>query len=101
MLKCVRYLFTTTKNVEQLKARIFEIPGYNGFLLSQYTLSIEDFYCIGKEIAIFTNIEELAKSIHYFWNMMYKGSYKESWIQRTKSYTYSNYIKDILSQING
>ncbi|MCD8044115.1 MAG: glycosyltransferase [Bacteroides sp.] len=54
------------KNVEQLKARIFEIPGYNGFLLSQYTLSVEDFYYIGKEIAIFTNVEELVKSIHYF-----------------------------------
>lgn len=102
MLKCVRYLFTTTKNVEQLKARIFEIPGYNGFLLSQYTLSIEDFYCIGKEIAIFTNIEELAKSIHYFLEHdVQREAIRKAGFQRTKSYTYSNYIKDILSQING
>lgn len=102
MLKCMKYLFTTTKNVEQLKARIFEIPGYNGFLLSQYTLSIEDFYCIGKEIAIFTNIEELVKSIHYFLvHDAQRESIRKAGFYRTQSYTYSDYIKDILSQING
>lgn len=101
ILKSIKFMFSTKKRVEQLKARIFEIPGYNGFLLSQHTLSIEDFYHIGKEIAIFTNIEELIKLVNYF--LKHDGErelIRRNGFLRTQNYTYSNYIKHILSKIH-
>jgi len=55
-----------TKRVEQMKARNFEIPLAGGFELSHYAPSLEDYFDIGKEIAIFTSPEECALQIKYY-----------------------------------
>ena len=74
----IRYVFSSLgnlrefckspKRVEQLKARNFEIPAFGGFQLSQYALSLEDYFSIGKEIAIFTSIDDLIVQIRYYLN---------------------------------
>jgi len=88
------------KNVEQMKARNFEICGFGGFQLSQYAPELEDYYNIGKEIAIFTNIDELKLNIEYYLNNsdISEKMRTEAYI-RTKLHTYENRIKKILEEV--
>ena len=50
----------------QIKARIFEVLGYGGFLMTERAENIEKFYVPGKEIVSFETIDELAQSVKYF-----------------------------------
>ncbi len=54
------------KNVEQIKARNFEIPAATGFQISQFALEIEDYFVNGREIVLFSTIDELEKLIRYY-----------------------------------
>lgn len=53
-------------NKNQIKARTFEIPGAGGFLLTEYSLGIEKYYELGKEVICFRSADELAGIIKYF-----------------------------------
>ena len=55
-----------TKSNEQMKARNFEIPSAGGFQLSHYTLELEDYFVIGKEVAIYTTCDELVKQVNFY-----------------------------------
>lgn len=57
-----------TKAYEQLKARNFEIPSAGGFQLSHYALELEDYFMIGKEVAIYATCDELLKQVEYYLN---------------------------------
>ncbi len=57
---------TSSKNKEQMKGRHFEIPAFGGFQLSNYVDFLEDYYTIGKEIAIYNTIDDLADKIRYY-----------------------------------
>lgn len=88
------------KNIEQMKARNFEICGFGGFQLSQYSLELEDYYEIGKEISIFTNIDELKLQINYFLeNENKRKEMTERAYRRTENYTYNYRIKNIVEEI--
>ena len=50
----------------QIKARVFEVPGAGGFLMSEPADELEKFYSLDKEIIIFNGIEELSTKIKYF-----------------------------------
>jgi spore maturation protein CgeB len=56
----------TKKKVEQIKARNFEIPCFGGFQLTNYVPGIEEYFAIGKEIAAYSSIEDLAMQIEYY-----------------------------------
>lgn len=95
-----KYYFFGDKSVETIKARNFEIPGCGGFQLSQFALEIEDYYHIGKEISVFSNIDELKKQINYYLccneereNIRTNGN------KRTIDETYENRINCILKFI--
>jgi len=60
--KCIKH----RKNQEQIKARNFEIPYFNGFQLSYYYPALSDYFNIGKEIACFSNIDEAELLIRYY-----------------------------------
>ena len=72
----IRYIFSsikslhefvrTKKRIEQLKARNFEIPAFGGFQLTNYVPSLEDYFDIGSEVAVYTSIEDLALQINYY-----------------------------------
>jgi spore maturation protein CgeB len=72
----IRYLFSSfrsafeflrsCKRVEQIKARNFEIPAFGGFQLTNYVPSIEDFFTIGEEIAIYSSPDDLLQQIVYY-----------------------------------
>lgn len=56
----------STKSVEQLKARHFEINGCGAFQLSYYVEGLERHYKIGQEIAIYTDPDDLLEKIQIY-----------------------------------
>lgn len=94
------YLFSK-KNIEQIKARNFEIPGCGGFQLSKFALEIDDYYKIGEEIALFSEFNELEISIlYYLTNFKEREKIKEMGYKRTSQHTYDKRIFNILKDIN-
>ncbi len=47
----------------QIKARVFEVPGCGGALLTQRTQHLEDYYQAGREIETFDSPDELAAKV--------------------------------------
>ena len=50
----------------QIKARIFEVPGAGGFLLTERADYLDRYYSPGKDISVFEGIDELVDKIRYF-----------------------------------
>jgi spore maturation protein CgeB len=49
----------------QLKARVFEVPGAGGCLLTEHAQNLEQYFRIGEEILVFSGADELAGHIQY------------------------------------
>lgn len=49
----------------QIKARVFEVPGAGGLLLTEHAEGLDMFYRVGDEIAVFKGIPDLAEKIRY------------------------------------
>lgn len=54
------------KNIEQMKARIFEVSGCGAFQLSYYVEGLENCYNINREIAVYTDIDDLIEKIKFY-----------------------------------
>ncbi len=52
------------KGARQIKARVFEVPGAGGLLLTQSAEHIEEYYLPDKEIVIFDTVEELLQQVN-------------------------------------
>jgi spore maturation protein CgeB len=50
----------------QIKARVFEVPGAGGFLLTEPADGLDQLYRNGNEIAVFDGLAELVGKIAYF-----------------------------------
>ena len=50
----------------QIKARVFEVPGYGGFLMTEKAKHIQTFLQPGEEIVLFDGQADLAEKIRYF-----------------------------------
>lgn len=50
----------------QLKARVFEVPGAGGFLLTEASAELARYYDLEREVATFTSAGELAARIRHF-----------------------------------
>lgn len=50
----------------QIKARVFEVPGAGGLLMTEYADGMDRFYRGGDEIAVFDGILDLAEKIRHF-----------------------------------
>jgi len=66
--KAIPLAFKSKKNASQIKARNFEIPYFNGFQLTDYIPSIEEYFNIGKEIVCYSNVDEAELLIKYYLN---------------------------------
>lgn len=74
----LRYLLTSLrtfisairspKSNSQIKARNFEIPYYNGFQLSDYVPSIEEYFSLGEELVCYSSPNEAVTWINYYLN---------------------------------
>ncbi len=100
MIKSFLFPGRSLKNVEQIKARNFEIPGCGGFELSQYSPGVEDYYIIGTEISVFSNIDDLKRMvIYYLFNEEERERIRIAGYRRTKNYTYEKRFLDIFREI--
>jgi len=101
-VRCINFVGEQTggKLGEQIKARHFEIPGGGGFQLAHYALEIEDYFVIGKEIAVFGNIDDLKKQVaYYIENWEEREAIKMAGWRRVRNYTYENRLREVFSEI--
>ncbi len=50
----------------QIKGRNFEVPGCGGFLLTERVPHLEDYFELGREVAVFDQTEDLAPQVRYW-----------------------------------
>jgi spore maturation protein CgeB len=50
----------------QIKARVFEVPGCGGFLLTQPADDLDRYYALGAEVVTFDGLEESVRKINYY-----------------------------------
>jgi spore maturation protein CgeB len=56
----------TPKDKEQIKGRHFEVGAWGGFQLTNYVEFLEDYFEIGKEIAVFGALDDLPDKIRFY-----------------------------------
>jgi spore maturation protein CgeB len=56
----------TPKDKEQIKGRHFEVGAWGGFQLTNYVEFLEDYFEIGKEIAVFGSLDDLPDKIRFY-----------------------------------
>ena len=59
-------LYKNIKIGSEIKARIFEITSYNGFLITDYIPTIEKYFDLNKEIVCFVDIDDLIRLIRFY-----------------------------------
>jgi len=59
--------FLPTKS-RQIKARLFEVSGMGGCLMTEPATGLEDCFQLGDELAIFSSVEELARKLAFYLN---------------------------------
>jgi spore maturation protein CgeB len=50
----------------QIKGRTFEVPGSGGFLLADRVPHLERYFELGREIAVFSTVDELTGQAHHW-----------------------------------
>jgi len=60
------FLTLLSKRRGQIKGRNFEIPGAGGFLLTQDATGLEEYFVPGRDIAVFSTVDELLEKIQHF-----------------------------------
>ena len=108
--KDVRYLFSglkplyhslkSKKDQSQVKARHFEIPYFGGFQISEYVPGIEDYLDIGKELAVYKNLDEAIHLVKFYLrNDDLREKIKMAGISRAEQNTYQDRFKKIMEQL--
>lgn len=62
----VRSLRRFGRRIKQIKARVFEVPGAGGFLLTEYVEGLEEFFRLTEEIETFHCLEEAADKCRFY-----------------------------------
>lgn len=82
----------------QIKARIFEVPGHGGFLLTEPADELEQYFEPGKEIETFSSREELVSKIRYY--LSHPGERDEiasaGYRRARREHTYEQRFDDLL-----
>jgi spore maturation protein CgeB len=58
--------FANSRGENQIKARTFEVPGAGGFLLTGDARGLDRYYRPGREVVIYSDLDDLAAKIRYF-----------------------------------
>jgi spore maturation protein CgeB len=99
-IKALKDYLNSKKRVLELKARNFEIIGGGGFLLTFYSVGLEHYFDIGRELAIYTSIDDLALQINYF---LTNGEERERirtlGFSRVQQHTYNDRFRAIFEEI--
>jgi spore maturation protein CgeB len=81
----------------QIKARVFEVPGAGGFLLTESAPDLDSFYLPDKEIGLFSGIEDLVLKItRYLSNPVLRDSMAQAGHNRTRlEHTYDQRFRTL------
>ena len=93
--------FANSFGENQIKARVFEVTGAGGFLLTQIAPGLESIFTSGKEIAVFNSLDECAHHIRRYLNDQgARDRIARFGNQRTLTeYTYVERLHKILSSL--
>jgi spore maturation protein CgeB len=91
----------TQKDVEQIKARHFEINACRSFQLSYYVEGLERCYRIGEELAVYIDPDDLVeKVLYYLADDKLRENIAEAGYQRTLAeHTYAKRFQRVFSQM--
>ena len=86
----------------QIKARIFEVPGCGGFLMTQPADDLERYYTPGREIETFDDLDDLARKIgHYLAHPEERDRIALAGHARTRAeHTYEIRFSRLLEEVN-
>jgi spore maturation protein CgeB len=89
------------KNVEQMKARPFEINGCGGFQLSHYADGLERFYQIRQEIVVYLDVDDLISKVKYYLahDDEREGIADKGYQRTLAEHTYNQRFQSILARI--
>ena len=92
--------FSSTRgSLKQLKARVFEVTGSGGFLMTEYSDNLLKFFNT-KQISIFKDKEELLNNIKKILsNYKLRNKMVISSSKHSKNFSYSSIIKEIIKKI--
>ena len=84
----------------QIKARVFEVPGSGGFLLTEPAEDLDRYLVSGKEIETFASKDELASKIrHYLDHPAERNEIAAAGHLRVRrEHTYENRFRDLMNQ---
>lgn len=94
-------LGTFRREVPQIKARTFEVPGAGGFLLTQKVPALAEYYQPGKEVAIFEGIADLVDQIRYFLSHPSERDHiaLAGYERTVREHTYEKRFQEVLSVV--
>lgn len=90
--------FANSQGENQIKARLFEVPGAGGFLLTEPARSLENYYRAGHEIAVFAHLDDLVARInHYLAHPHERDRIAQAGFRRTQQeHTYEHRFRELL-----
>ncbi|ULA64993.1 MAG: hypothetical protein LZF86_190288 [Nitrospira sp.] len=85
----------------QIKARVFEVPGYGGCLLTEEAPSLERFFIKGEEILTFEGRSELLRTVH---SLLVDSARRDAIARQgfdrvSKEHTYDRRFADIFGKL--
>ncbi|MDQ7839617.1 MAG: glycosyltransferase [bacterium] len=82
----------------QIKARMFEVPGAGGFLLTEWANGMEQYYEGEREVAVFRDLEEMENKIrHYLAHPAQRDAIAWAGYERTRAvHTYDQRLVQVL-----
>jgi spore maturation protein CgeB len=99
-LKHLKSIIFSHKQIEQIKARNFEIPGFGGFQISKFALQLEDYFENGKEIVLFSDMDELTQLVRFYLeNDSLREKIRCNGYFKSANHSYSNRISLIFNEI--
>lgn len=93
--------FSNSTGTNQVKARVFEVTGAGGFLLTQSAAGLEAVFELGREVAVFTDMEDCAGQIrHYLSSPSVRDQMARAGNNRTLTeYTYVERLRQVLAAL--
>lgn len=84
----------------QIKARVFEVPGSGGFLLTEPAEDLNRYFAIGREIETFASLDELVSKIKHYLDHPSKRSEiaAAGHLRVRREHTYEERFKNLVNQ---
>lgn len=91
--------FSNSRGKNQIKARVFEVPGAGGFLLTEQAHGLERFYRPGTDVAVFDDLDDLINKIrHFLSNPGERDAVARSGHERTRrEHTYEQRMAEVVA----